>query len=83
MKFLTPGQMAICLLLFFLPWVELQCPMPKGAMGAMNSAVQLNPVSPGKYRARLNVEMRGAWTMTIQFLGKSGEGKTAFTVNAE
>jgi hypothetical protein len=32
MKFLTPAQMAICLLLFFLPWVELQCPMPKGGM---------------------------------------------------
>lgn len=37
MKFLTPGQMTICLILFFLPWVELQCPMPKGAMGAMNA----------------------------------------------
>ena len=33
LRFLTPGQMAICLVLFFLPWVEIQCPMPKGGAG--------------------------------------------------
>ncbi len=28
MKFATPGQLAICLVLFFLPWIEVQCPSP-------------------------------------------------------
>ena len=34
-RFLTPGQLAICLVLFFMPWVEVQCGMPGlGQMGA-------------------------------------------------
>jgi hypothetical protein len=28
-RILTPSQFVICLILFFLPWVEIQCPMPK------------------------------------------------------
>ncbi len=28
MKFATPGQLLICLVLFFLPWIEIQCPVP-------------------------------------------------------
>lgn len=32
LRFLTPGQLGICLVLFFMPWVEVQCPMPKGGM---------------------------------------------------
>ena len=43
LRFLTPGQLAICLLLFFLPWVELQCPMPKGGM---NAAMGVGPGEP-------------------------------------
>ena len=56
---------------------------PMGTMGAMNSMVRLSPVSVGKYQAKLDVEMNGAWTMTVQFAGKVGEGKTAFTVNTD
>jgi hypothetical protein len=54
-----------------------------GTMGAMNSMVQLSSVSIGKYHAKLDVEMKGAWTMTVQFAGKAGEGKTTFNINAE
>lgn len=28
LRFATPGQLVMCLLLFFLPWIEIQCPMP-------------------------------------------------------
>ena len=28
LRFLTPAQLIICLILFFLPWVEIQCPAP-------------------------------------------------------
>jgi hypothetical protein len=34
LRFATPGQLVICLIMFFLPWIEIQCPMPdmKAAM---------------------------------------------------
>jgi hypothetical protein len=28
LRFATPGQLVMCLLLFFLPWIEIQCPVP-------------------------------------------------------
>jgi len=28
LRFVTPGQFAICLTLFFLPWIEVQCGLP-------------------------------------------------------
>jgi hypothetical protein len=32
LRWITPSQFVICLVLFFLPWVEIQCPMPKGGL---------------------------------------------------
>ena len=29
LRWITPSQLVICLILFFLPWIEIQCPMPK------------------------------------------------------
>jgi len=28
LRFATPGQLLICVILFFMPWIEIQCPMP-------------------------------------------------------
>ena len=43
LRFLTPAQLAICAVLFFLPWVEVQCGMPNlgklgGNIGDPNAA---------------------------------------------
>jgi hypothetical protein len=41
-RWITPSQLAICIILFFLPWVEIQCPMPKG-LDFNNPNAQFDP----------------------------------------
>ncbi|MCI0704504.1 MAG: hypothetical protein L0241_25905 [Planctomycetia bacterium] len=31
LRVITPSQLGICLILFFLPWIEIQCVPPKSA----------------------------------------------------
>jgi hypothetical protein len=42
LKFLTPSQLVMCLILFFLPWVEVQCAFPK-ASASMQSLEKMDP----------------------------------------
>src|SRR5262245_8634180 len=28
LRWITPGQLVICIVLFFLPWIDIQCPVP-------------------------------------------------------
>ena len=49
LRLLSPIQLFICLVLFFLPWVEVQCVMPKNGLGDLD----MDPVpgmkaAPGK-----------------------------------
>jgi hypothetical protein len=32
LRFVTPAQLVMCVILFFLPWTEIQCPMPAGGL---------------------------------------------------
>ncbi|MCE9561711.1 MAG: hypothetical protein K8U57_06610 [Planctomycetes bacterium] len=43
LRFATPGQLIICLILFFLPWIEIQCPMPD-----LKSEMKMSMPEPGK-----------------------------------
>lgn len=45
LRFVTPTQLAICLILFFLPWIEVQCPMPDLANMKFEATP---PRAPGK-----------------------------------
>src|SRR5438045_1216305 len=51
LRYVTPGMMVMCLLLFFLPWVEVQCNVSeKGGMdfgGAGNGNVKVTNKSSG------------------------------------
>lgn len=41
LRWITPGQFAICIVLFFLPWIEIQCGVPDfanlGNLGKLNN----------------------------------------------
>ncbi|AMV28842.1 hypothetical protein VT84_30895 [Gemmata sp. SH-PL17] len=37
LRLLSPIQLFICLILFFLPWVEVQCVMPKDGLGGFDA----------------------------------------------
>ena len=62
--------------------VEINMPA-MGSMMAMHGAAQLKPVSTGKYRATLNIDMNGAWVMTVSVQGPAGEVKSNFNINAQ
>jgi len=49
MKFVTPGQLAICLVLFFLPWIEVQCPSPD-----FNDLDNTKSIKPGQPPPRVD-----------------------------
>ena len=51
-------------------------------MEAMNATAQVSTISTGKYKAKLDVEMKGDWTMTIAITGPAGDAKTSFAFNA-
>ena len=55
-----------------------------GSMPEMNNAGNLTTTdTPGKFRARANIEMSGTWEAQIRFEGPKGSGRTSMTVNAK
>ena len=64
---------------------SLQFRMPAmGSMAEMNSDATLTTTeTPGKYRARLNLEMAGTWEATVNYEGERGKGRTTMSLNAK
>jgi hypothetical protein len=55
-----------------------------GSMAEMNDAAALTTTeTPGKYRAKLNIEVRGTWEALVVYEGPSGNGKASMTVNVK
>lgn len=55
-----------------------------GAMAEMNDAASLTTTNtPGKYRARVNIEVHGTWEAIIVYEGPQGTGQASMTVNAK
>jgi len=65
--------------------VSLNFHMPAmGAMAEMNDRATLTTTeTPGKYRAQVNIEMRGTWEAQISYQGPQGTGQVSMTVNAK
>jgi len=57
------------------------------AMGTMlemnNKAALTTTESPGKYRARVEIEMTGTWEGVISYDGSHGKGQVRMTVNVK
>ena len=55
-----------------------------GAMAEMNDEAKLTTTAaPGKYRAKVNIEMAGTWEAVIDYQGPKGTGQARMTVNAK
>lgn len=55
-----------------------------GTMPEMNDEATLTTTdTPGKYRAKVNVEMAGTWEAVINYQGPKGTGQASMTVNAK
>ena len=55
-----------------------------GSMAEMNDRATLTTTEkPGKYRAKVNVEMRGTWEAQIAWQGAHGTGKATMNVQAK
>lgn len=55
-----------------------------GSMAEMNDRATLTTTeTPGKYRAKVNVEMRGTWEAQIAWQGAHGTGKATMNVQAK
>jgi hypothetical protein len=55
-----------------------------GSMAEMNDEAMLTTTeTPGKYRAKVNVEMAGTWEAVINYQGPKGTGQASMTVNAK
>ena len=55
-----------------------------GSMAEMNDRATLTTTeTPGKYRAKVNVEMRGTWEAQIAWQGAHGTGKVTMNVQAK
>jgi hypothetical protein len=55
-----------------------------GSMPEMNDEATLTTTdTPGKYRAKVNVEMAGTWEAVINYQGPKGTGQASMTVNAK
>ncbi|MEK7832332.1 MAG: FixH family protein, partial [Acidobacteriota bacterium] len=55
-----------------------------GAMAEMNNKATLTTTeTPGKYRAHVNIEMKGTWEAQVKFQGAHGTGQTSMTVQAK
>lgn len=54
-----------------------------GSMPAMEDVAALTTTDiPGKYRAKVNIEMAGTWEAFIVYQGPLGTGSASMTVNA-
>ncbi len=55
-----------------------------GAMAEMNDKATLTTTeTPGKYRARVNLEVGGTWEAQVKYQGAHGAGHTTMTVQAK
>lgn len=55
-----------------------------GSMAEMNDAASLTTTNtPGKYRAKVNIEVHGTWEAVIVYEGPKGTGQASLTVNAK
>ncbi len=55
-----------------------------GAMAEMNNKATLTTTeTPGKYRALVNIEMKGTWEAQVKYQGAHGTGQTSMTVQAK
>jgi YtkA-like len=55
-----------------------------GTMAEMNDKATLTTTeTPGKYRARVNVEVAGTWEAQVKYQGQHGTGQVGITVQAK
>ncbi|MDQ3011553.1 MAG: FixH family protein [Acidobacteriota bacterium] len=55
-----------------------------GTMAEMNNKATLTTTeTPGKYHARVNIEMKGTWEAQVKYQGAHGTGQTSMTVQAK
>lgn len=55
-----------------------------GAMAEMNNKATLTTTeTPGKYHAKVNIEMKGTWEAQVKYQGAHGTGQTSMTVQAK
>ena len=55
-----------------------------GAMAEMSDVAALSTTdTPGKYRAKVNIEVRGTWEAIVVFEGPAGNGNGSMTVNVK
>ena len=67
------------------PAASLKFHMPAmGAMAEMNDVATLTTTdTPGKFRARVNIEAEGSWEAMISFQGSHGTEQATMDVNAK
>ena len=55
-----------------------------GAMAEMNDVASLTTTNtPGKYHAKVNIEVHGTWEAIVNYEGPKGSGQASLTVNAK
>ena len=55
-----------------------------GAMAEMNDlAILTTTKTPGRYRAKVTLEVGGTWEAQVQYQGLQGTGRASLTVNAK
>jgi YtkA-like len=55
-----------------------------GSMAEMNDEATLTTTdTPGKYRAKVNIEVAGTWEAMVNYQGPKGTGQASTTVNAK
>jgi len=55
-----------------------------GSMAEMNDRATLTTTdTPGKYRARVNIEMAGTWEAQVKYQGQHGSGQVSVAVQAK
>ncbi len=55
-----------------------------GSMADMNDAASLTTTNtPGKYRAKVDIEVDGTWEAMINYQGPQGSGQVSLTVQAK
>ncbi len=55
-----------------------------GSMAEMNDRATLTTTdTPGKYRAKVNIEMAGTWEAQVKYQGQHGTGQVSLNVQAK
>jgi hypothetical protein len=59
--------------------------MPEmGSMAEMNDQATLTTTAtPGRYQARVNIEVAGTWEALVSYQGPQGSGQASMTVTAK